>query len=196
MKNYLALFTQGYISGNLKDFNIDYNEFVIMCEKVRNKIEGDEKWLNFTPMARPILKNYCLKKHINEDIYEYFRNLTLQVMGKIAPDYNYIPTQAGHYGDLLVLMDDGCFSVAHHDGDVGDLTMLIYLSDPATYNGSGKLVIMENMKQSKIGAETSDPIEGNIILLETKIHNPLHKIEKITGDFKRLAYVARIKKLT
>ena len=192
-KNYSSIFTHGYCFGNIKEFQIDYSEFSTMCEMVRNTIGDKDR--NFTYCDTMALRNYILKKQYHENIYEYFRGISLQIMQEIVPEYNYIPTQKGHFGDLLALMEERGFSAPHKDGDAGDLTLLIYLSDPDCYNESGNLTLLDN-KGQKLNVETSIPVEGNYTIIETKTHNIAHKIEKIYGDFKRLAYVARIKRGT
>ena len=190
MNKYSEIFTHGYCFGTIQEFNIDYQTFTTMCEKVRETILDKER--NYTYCDSPALRNYILKKQYHEDIYQYFRDLSLNIMSNIAPEYNYIPTQQGHFGDLLALMEERGFSAPHQDGDAGDVTLLIYLSDPNCYNGSGKLSLVD--KGKRLDIETSIPIEGNYTIIETKVHNVPHKIEKVYGDFKRLAYVARIKR--
>jgi len=190
MQKYSEIFTHGYCFGNIQEFDIDYQKFTIMCETVRETILDKER--NYTYCDTMSLRNYILKKQYHENIYQYFRDLSLDIMSVIAPEYNYIPIQEGHFGDLLALMEERGFSASHKDGDAGDITLLIYLSDPKCYNDSGKLSLVD--KGKRLDIETSAPIEGNYTIIETKIHNVAHKIEKVYGDFKRLAYVARIKR--
>jgi len=194
MKDYSVIFSQGFVFGNLNEFTINYDEFLTMCEKVRDKAIPENKEKNFDYTNRPALRNYILKKEYNEDIYQYFRDITLQIMSEIAPEYNYIPTTNGHFGDLISLMEKSGFSGPHRDGNVGELTMLIYLSDVSCYNGSGKLSFLEKTGRKRMNIETSDPIEGNYTIMETNIHNLPHRVEVVDGDFKRLVYVGRIKR--
>jgi hypothetical protein len=195
MKDYSEIFTLGYCFGNIQEFNINYEEFIIMCKEVREKANDENKHENFDYCDSPGLRNSILKKECNEDLYQYFRSLSLRIMSDIAPEYNFIPTQQGHFGDLIALMEERGFSKTHYDGDASDITLLLYLSDPSEYNNSGKLKLMSNTHPPiELDVHTSDPIEGNYTLIETKIHNIPHKITYVYGDFKRLAYVGRIKR--
>ena len=195
MKDYSEIFTLGYCFGNIQEFNINYEEFITMCKAVREKANDENKHENFDYCDSPGLRNSILKKECNEDLYQYFRSLSLRIMSDIAPEYNFIPTQQGHFGDLIALMEERGFSKTHYDGDASDITLLLYLSDPSEYNNSGKLKLMSNTHPPiELDVQTSDPIEGNYTLIETKIHNIPHKITYVHGDFKRLAYVGRIKR--
>jgi len=185
--NTSLFFTNGYISGNLNDVNIDYSSFLSMCKKVRDKIEHLNE--NFIRDNRRAIKNYTLKRNDNENVFSYFRDVAYTILNELDASYKCITN------DLIVFMDDGCFLSPHRDrisfdGNKLDAVLIIYLSDPAEYNQSGKLVLVGREDE-----KTIDPVEGNFFIFETKVHNLAHKIEHVTENFKRFTYVAQIQRI-
>jgi hypothetical protein len=212
-----SLFEKGYYIGDLSELEIDTEEFdritsdVISLSKNKSKhftvqsvssdprlphrigIEEEIERIRFAKNEGidVICYNYLLESN-EENIFcfEYLNSLIRDIVPRIFTDFNEnnIKIKPG-----VLLYEHGHYQDPHSDGHVGECVIIIYFSDPSTYNGSGKLNILKPFPEVGI-VESMDPIKGKYIILEQMNHNVRHEVEMVTGDFKRFGFLAQVKK--
>ena len=212
-----SLFENGYYIGNLSDLSLDMDEFnlvtnqIIEFSKDKHKhflvqcVTSDPKLPHRIPVIEEedrssivkskgidvICYNYSLESNFeNEHCLKYLDRITKDIVPKIFAGFtsDNIKVNTG-----ILLYEKGHYQWPHSDGHVGECVIIIYFSDPSTYNGSGKLNILKPFPESGI-LESMDPIKGKYIILEQIRHNVRHEVEMVTGDFKRFGFLAQVRK--
>jgi hypothetical protein len=89
------------------------------------------------------------------------------------------------------MYQDGDYQQSHFDGHIDLCVFILYFSDPSTYNYTGRLQIVEGKSPEKI-IDMVDPINGKFAIFDTVNHNPEHRVEKVTGDFKRFSFLGQL----
>jgi len=120
-------------------------------------------------------------------IRDFFRNVTESTVFKIYPELN---SNNVYHTDSFTIFENGDFILDHTDGEnIGRLcVILIYLSDPATYNdGGGNLVITDQSNHQT--TEAVVPVRGNYTLIDFTKHNIRHKVEVVKNNFQRFCYI-------
>jgi hypothetical protein len=211
------LFKNGYHIGDLSELSLDMEEFdritneIIEFSNEKEKhflvqnVTGDPSLPHRIPVSEEenradlikkrgidvICYNYALESNSqNQHCLEYLRKIIKDIVPKIFAGFtaNNINVNTG-----VLLYEKDHYQWPHSDGHVGECVIIIYFSDPSTYNGSGKLNILKPFPESGI-LESMDPIKGKYIILEQINHNVRHEVEKVTGDFKRFGFLAQVRK--
>lgn len=211
------LFKNGYHIGDLSELSLDMEEFdritneIIEFSKDKEKnflvqsVSGDPSLPHQIPVSEEenrsniaktkgidiICYNYVLKSNPgNLHCLNYLDKIIRDIVPKIFAGFN--PNSIAINKGVL-LYEKGHYQWPHSDGHVGECVIIIYFSDPSTYNGSGKLNILKPFPESGI-LESMDPIKGKYIILEQINHDVRHEVEKVTGDFKRFGFLAQVRK--
>ena len=213
-----SLFENGYYIGDLSDLPIDMEEFDRITEEIIEfsfdkenhflvqSVTGDPDLPHRIPVSEEAERIQAVKrKGIDVICYNYTlennseNKHCLLYLDRIIKDI--IPTIfAGFTKDNInvncgvLLYENGHYQWPHSDGHVGECVVIIYFSDPSTYNGSGKLNLLKPFPESGI-LESMDPIKGKYIILEQMNHNVRHEVEMVTGDFKRFGFLAQVRKI-
>jgi Rps23 Pro-64 3,4-dihydroxylase Tpa1-like proline 4-hydroxylase len=122
-------------------------------------------------------------------IQDFFRNVTFGAASKIYPE---LTPENVSYNDAFTIYENGDFIKGHTDGNqnIGRLcVILIYLSDPSTYNdGGGRLCITDTVTQ--LNVEEVLPLRGSYVLIDFTKHDIIHSVEVVKNDFKRFCYIS------
>lgn len=217
MAKWESLFERGYIFGDIKDLPVDMGEFNVMTQRIIGLAEEKEKYFQFQNVVpntdlphrirveegperikfleendlKAICSNYVME-HIPEtkEYLDYLRDLAKQIIPTIFAGFT---EENIRINPGVLLYESGHYQEPHSDGHVGECVLMIYFSDPSTYNGSGKLNIAKPFPEQDI-VDSIDPIWGKYVILEQINHNVRHEVEKITGDFKRFGFLAQVRK--
>jgi hypothetical protein len=134
-----------------------------------------------------IFQQWYETTHITEEfnpIFDFFRKTAANLAFKI---YDELTDANIHHIDSFTIFEKDDFIKEHTDGaNPGRLcVVLIYLSDPSTYNdGGGKLVISQNQVHTEVV-----PVRGNYVILDFTKHDIIHSVEAVKNDFKRFCYI-------
>lgn len=212
-----SLFEKGYYIGDLSELEIDMEEFDRITSDAINLSKNKAKHFSVQSVSSDprlphrisieeeierisfakdegidvICYNYLLDPNDeNEFCFEYLNSLIRGIVPRIFTGFNKddIKISPG-----VLLYENGHYQDPHSDGHVGECVIIIYFSDPSTYNGSGKLNILKPFPEVGI-IESMDPIKGKYIILEQMNHDVRHEVEMVTGDFKRFGFLAQVKK--
>jgi hypothetical protein len=217
MEKWDNLFENGYHIGDLSELSLDMEEF----DKITNEIiefskdkekhflvqsvssdpslphqipvseEEDRSTIAETKGIDIICYNYVLRSNSeNWHCLNYLDKITRDIVPKIFAGFT---SNSIAVNKWILLYESGHYQWPHSDGHVGECVIIIYFSDPSTYNGSGKLNILKPFPESGI-LESMDPIKGKYIILEQINHNVRHEVEIVTGDFKRFGFLAQVRK--
>lgn len=217
MSKWDSLFEKGYYIGDLSELQIDMEEFdritrdIIEFSKDKDQHFYVQSVTSYPGLSHKIgmseeiernlfiednkidivCYNYAMES--NEDnmyCFDYIDRITKDIVPKIFTGFTRenIKTNLG-----ILLYENGHIQAPHSDGHVGECVIIIYFSDPSTYNGSGKLNILGSFPENEI-LESMDPIKGKYIIFEQLSHNVRHEVEMVTGDFKRFGFLAQVRK--
>lgn len=211
-----SLFEKGYYIGDLSELGIDLGKFdritndIIEFSKDKEKhflvqsVSSDSRLSHKIKVEDEIDRskfvkdngidvicyNYSMENNSdNGYCFDYLDSIVRDIAPKVYQRFtrNNIKINPG-----ILLYENGHYQSPHSDGHVGECVIIIYFSDPATYNGSGKLNLLKPFPEEGI-IESMDPIKGKYIILEQLNHNIRHEVEIVTGDFKRFGFLAQVK---
>lgn len=195
------LFTNGFISFNIKDVDIKlYNELEIaippgsinpndftnlqssIINPFNNPKPEFENTISDTPfdelceIKNKILKNYTFEKGYSLDQIWFYKNIeSRKILDFRHKLYSLFYSSTGNCGTTITLYNDGCFLKNHQDNVLGnrDCAMLIYLSTDWDESKGGELVIDNTT--------IVPPIYGQVAILDFTNHNPYHMVNEVTG---------------
>jgi hypothetical protein len=212
-----SLFEKGYYIGDLEELQLDMEEFnTITNDIIKFSNNKDAHFLVQNVTSEPNLphrilvseekerNDFTIRNGIDVICYNYaLENNEENIhcflyLDRIAKDivpriFNGFTSDNIKVNTGILLYERGHYQFPHSDGHVGECVIIIYFSDPLTYNGSGKLNILKPFPESGI-IESMDPIRGKYIILEQMSHNVRHEVEKVTGNFKRFGFLAQVRK--
>jgi len=215
MSKYDSLFKNGYYFGDLSEMSFDMDEYNKKCKEVMAFADDKEKYFDYFSIVNDTLPhripytereerlNY-LKNNLNIDPFNSANNLKhisettpyLRYFTDIV--YDFIPKVYPHLTKNMLkinsgiqMYQDGDYQSSHFDGHIDLCVFLLYFSDPSTYNYTGRLQIVEGKSPEKI-IDMVDPINGKFAMFDTVNHNPEHRVEKVTGDFKRFSFLGQL----
>jgi Rps23 Pro-64 3,4-dihydroxylase Tpa1-like proline 4-hydroxylase len=218
MSKYDSLFEKGYYFGDTSEMSFDMDEYNKKCKEIFTYLDDKEKYFEYFNIApdlphripyteREDRLNF-LKTKPNIDPFNsannlvhtdetrkymyYFRDQIMKFIPNIYPDLD-VNTLTMNPG--IQMYQDGDFQQAHFDGHIGLCVVILYFSDPSNYNYTGRLEILES-RYSDTVIDKIDPIDGKFAIFDTVHNNVKHRVEKVTGDFKRFSFLGQIAKLT
>lgn len=217
MSKYDSLFEKGYYFGDLSEMSFDIDEYNQKCKEVYKFADNKEKYFEYfnifndLPHRIPyterenrlnIIKQYphldsfnssnnLLNVDETKPYIEYFTNLVFDFIPTVYP---HITRDMLGINPSIQLYQDGDFQQAHHDGHIDLCVFLLYFSDPSTYNHTGRLQIYESRDSFNI-VDMIDPISGKFAIFDTVNHDPKHRVEKVTGNFKRFSFLGQLSNL-
>ena len=198
-------FNKGFYYGNIADIEHDTEQFTAMVNTVKTAFL-DKNNCTYQSVSSANLphripgteKQERLKIMKERNIDYISSSYTLNMSSEVQPCHSYfkeILTKfvLSMYGNLhesnirhagsFALYEHGDFLQQHTDRHTSAFcTIIVYLSDSAKYNGSGKLHIIDSN-------EKHDPIAGYYSLFELENHDVRHEIEPVRDDFERLSYL-------
>jgi Rps23 Pro-64 3,4-dihydroxylase Tpa1-like proline 4-hydroxylase len=215
MSKYDSLFKNGYYFGDLNEMSFDMNEYNQKCKEVMTFADDKEKYFEYFSIVNDKLPhripysereerlNYIKNnpptepfnsannlKHTSETTpyIRYFTDIVYDFIPKVYPHLT--KDMLGINGGIQ-MYQDGDYQQSHFDGHIDLCVFLLYFSDPSTYNHTGRLQIVEGKSPEKI-IDMVDPINGKFAMFDTVNHNPEHRVEKVTGDFKRFSFLGQL----
>jgi Rps23 Pro-64 3,4-dihydroxylase Tpa1-like proline 4-hydroxylase len=215
MSKYDSLFEKGYYFGDLSEMSFDMNEYNKKCKEVMSFADDKEKYFDYFNIARDYLPHRIpyterqerlnhLKSNPNIDPFNSsnslkYNNETIPYLNYYTDlVYNFIPNIYPHLTKNMLginpgiqMYQDGDYQQSHFDGHIDLCVFILYFSDPSTYNYTGRLQIVEGKSPEKI-IDMVDPINGKFAIFDTVNHNPEHRVEKVTGDFKRFSFLGQL----
>jgi Rps23 Pro-64 3,4-dihydroxylase Tpa1-like proline 4-hydroxylase len=121
------------------------------------------------------------------DIKYHFRNKLNKILFDLYPELNNSNIE---HTDTITLYENEDFILPHKDGqNKGRLcVVLVYLSDPKTYNDGGGRLKLSNENSGQITKEVL-PLRPNYAILDFTKHNVWHSVEKVKNNFRRFCYI-------
>jgi Rps23 Pro-64 3,4-dihydroxylase Tpa1-like proline 4-hydroxylase len=216
MSKYDSLFKKGYYFGDTNEMSFDIDEYTKKCNEIIAFEKNKEKYFNYFsilndeyPHRIPYTEREERLKLIKENNYipynsannliendetrpymYYFRDIVLDFLPNIYPELNRDELTL-NYG--IQMYQDGDFQQAHSDGHIGICVFIVYFSDPTNYNYTGRLEMLDGPYPEKV-IDRIDPINGKMAIFDTVHNNIRHRVEKVTGDFKRFSFLGQIAK--
>ena len=214
MSKYDSLFEKGYYFGDLSEMSFDMDEYNKKCKEVMAFADDKEKYFDYFSIVNDTLPhripytereerlNY-LKN--NQPIYPFNSANNLKHISETTPYiryftdivYDFIPKVYPHLTKNMLkinpgiqMYQDGDHQQPHFDGHIDLCVFILYFSDPSTYNYTGRLQIVDKTPENIV--DMVDPINGKFAMFDTVNHNPEHKVEKVTGDFKRFSFLGQL----
>lgn len=217
MSKYDSLFEKGYYFGDLSEMSVDMDEFNQKRKEIYKFAENKEKYFEYfnifndLPHRIPyserenrlnIIKQYphldpfnsannLLSTDETKPYLNYFTDLVFDFIPKVYP---HITRDMLGINPSIQMYQDGDFQQAHFDGHIDLCVFLLYFSEPSTYNNTGRLQIYEGRDSFNI-IDMVDPISGKFAIFDTVNNDPKHRVEKVTGDFKRFSFLGQLSNL-
>jgi len=122
-----------------------------------------------------------------KNIHDFFRGITVDAVSNI---YSNLNSKNVQHVDNFTIYENGDYINVHNDGNNPGrvCVILIYLSDPNSYNdGGGKLRIHNPTTLQSI--DEVIPVRGNYALIDFTKHNISHSVEMVKNDFSRFCYI-------
>lgn len=215
MSKYDSLFKNGYYFGDLSEMSFDVDEYNKKCKEIMAFADDKEKYFEYFSIVNDKLPhripysereerlNYIKNnppiepfnsannlKHTSETTpyIRYFTDIVYDFIPKVYPHLT--KDMLGINGGIQ-MYQDGDYQQSHFDGHIDLCVFLLYFSDPSTYNNTGRLQIVEGKAPEKI-IDMVDPINGKFAMFDTVNHNPEHRVEMVTGDFKRFSFLGQL----
>jgi len=210
-------FSQGYYNGVLEDLNADSTELNQRIQEIYSFASDMNKNFEYFNIAESLPHRipyaqkaerlqylqdhpeilYCNSSNIlieNEETSStllYFKNLIQDFIPSVYPDLTSDKITTSY---SIQMYEEGDFQAEHTDDHVGDCVVIVYLSDPSTYNNSGQIQFLDPAPSDNV-IDAFNPVLGNFIMLELTEHNPRHRVQRVTGDFKRFSFLAQVRRL-
>lgn len=217
MGKYDSLFEKGYYFGDMSEMSFNVDEYNQKCKEIYEFEKNKEKYFNYfsilndaLPHRIPytereerlnLIKNTGLNPYnsannlIENDetrpYMYYFKDIVLDFVPNIYPDLTKNDLSLNHG---IQMYQEGDFQNAHSDGHIGLCVFIIYFSDPTTYNYTGRLEMLDGPYPEEV-IDRIDPIDGKFAIFDTVHNNIRHRVEKVTGDFKRFSFLGQIAKI-
>jgi Rps23 Pro-64 3,4-dihydroxylase Tpa1-like proline 4-hydroxylase len=215
MSKYDSLFENGYYFGDLSEMSFDMDVYNQKCKEVIAFADDKERYFDYFSIVNNTLPHripYTEReerleyiksqpditpfnsannlKHNNETT-PYIRYFTDLVFDFIPNVYPHLTKNMLGINGGIQMYQDGDYQQSHFDGHIDLCVFLLYFSDPSTYNYTGRLQIVEGKSPEKI-IDMVDPINGKFAMFDTVNHNPEHRVEMVTGDFKRFSFLGQL----
>ena len=215
MSKYDSLFEKGYYFGDLSEMSFDMDEYNKKCKEVMAFADDKEKYFDYFNIARDYLphripytereerinyiknnpqidpfnsSNTLKRSKETEPYHDYFRDLVFNFIPKIYP---HLTKDMLGINPGIQMYQDGDYQQSHFDGHIDLCVFILYFSDLSTYNYTGRLQIVEGKNPENI-IDMVDPINGKFAIFDTVNHNPEHRVEKVTGEFKRFSFLGQL----
>ncbi len=217
MLKYKTLFEKGYYVGNISELNFDMDKLTHISNELYSYLNDKEKYFSYfsinndgmpdrVPYSDKKLKKDFVKNNPENEPFnsssnlletsetkeniDYIKHIVKKFIHNVYPDLTYDKIDASQ---TIQMYEDGDYQNTHTDGHVGECVILIYLSNPKTYNNTGKFVLFGGENDVDV-IDFVEPILGNYVILDLTKNDIKHRVEKITGDFVRFAYLCQIRK--
>ena len=215
MSKYSSLFEKGYYFGDTSEMSFNVEEYDKKCKEVMSFADNKDKYFNYfniitdgMPHRIPYTERNERLNYIKEnplpipynsanDLKEmdetrpymhYFRDIILDFMPNVYPD---LDKNKLHLNHGIQMYQDGDYQNAHSDGHIGLCVFILYFSDSSIYNYSGRLEMLDGPYPENV-IDRIDPINGKFAMFDTVHNNIRHRVEKVTGDFKRFSFLGQI----
>jgi Rps23 Pro-64 3,4-dihydroxylase Tpa1-like proline 4-hydroxylase len=216
MSKYDSLFEKGYYFGDLSEMSFNVDEYNKKCKEIMSFADDKDKYFEYfnitgnnLPHRIPYTErderiNYNKINNFNpynsaNNLIEcnetrpykyYFKDIVLNFIPNVYPELN---PEDLDVNTGIQMYQDGDYQQSHSDGHIGLCVFIIYFSDPSTYNYTGRLEMLEGPYPEKV-IDRIDPISGKFAIFDTVHNNIRHRVEKVTGDFRRFSFLGQVSK--